>query len=108
MNINLLSEGALDDLSEVVNAKYDGVIDYLVEKHPDLNNDDINLIGLLCCGFSATEMSVFYNHGNGKSIYSRKRRLALKLGLDVSLDEYVAESLHYCHMQKESYMAENQ
>ncbi|MFA7048678.1 MAG: hypothetical protein WC195_04395 [Bacteroidales bacterium] len=108
MNINRLSEGALDDLSEVVNAKYDGVIDYLTEKHPDLNNDDINLIGLLCCGFSATEMSVFYNHGNGKSIYSRKRRLALKLGLDVSLDEYVAESLQYCHMQKESYMAENQ
>ncbi|MDD3972828.1 MAG: hypothetical protein PHC31_13080, partial [Clostridia bacterium] len=108
MNINRLSEGALDDLSEVVNAKYDGVIDYLMEKHPDLNNDDINLIGLLCCGFSATEMSVFYNHGNGKSIYSRKRRLALKLGLDVSLDEYVAESLHYCHMQKESYITENQ
>jgi tetratricopeptide (TPR) repeat protein len=108
MNINRLSEGALDDLSEVVNAKYDGVIDYLIEKHSDLNNDDINLIGLLCCGFSATEMSVFYNHGNGKSIYSRKRRLALKLGLDESLDEYVAECLHYCHMQKEAYMAENQ
>jgi tetratricopeptide (TPR) repeat protein len=108
MNINRLSEGALDDLSEVVNAKYDGVIDHLKDKHPDLNNDDINLICLLCCGFSATEMSVFYNHGNGKSIYSRKRRLALKLGLDESLDEYVAECLHYCHMQKEAYMAENQ
>jgi len=108
MNINRLSEGALDDLSEVVNAKYDGVIDHLTEKHPDLNSDDINLIGLLCCGFSATEMSVFYNHGNGKSIYSRKRRLALKLGLDESLDEYVAECLQYCHMQNNAYMAENQ
>jgi tetratricopeptide (TPR) repeat protein len=108
MNINRLSEGALDDLSEVVNAKYDGVIDHLKEKHADLNSDDINLICLLCCGFSATEMSVFYNHGNGKSIYSRKRRLALKIGLDKSLDEYVAESLHYCHNQKELYLVENQ
>ena len=107
MNINRLSEGALDDLSEVVNAKYDGVIDYLKDKHQDLNNDDINLICLLCCGFSATEMSVFYNHGNGKSIYSRKRRLALKMGLEISLDEYVVESLRYCQTQKELYLAEN-
>jgi len=107
LNINRLSEGALDDLSEVVNAKYDGVIDYLQEKHTDLNTDDINLICLLCCGFSATEMSVFYNHSNGKSIYSRKRRLAIKMGLDISLDEYVALSLHYCNTQKEHYLAEN-
>ena len=107
LNINRLSEGALDDLSEVVNAKYDGVIDYLQEKHTNLNTDDINLICLLCCGFSATEMSVFYNHSNGKSIYSRKRRLAIKMGLDISLDEYVALSLHYCNTQKEHYLAEN-
>jgi len=107
LNINRLSEGALDDLSEVVNAKYDGVIDYLQEKHRDLSTDDINLICLLCCGFSATEMSVFYNHSNGKSIYSRKRRLALKMGLDISLDEYVALSLHYCNTRKEHYLAEN-
>ncbi|MDD2290126.1 MAG: hypothetical protein PHT35_06600 [Bacteroidales bacterium] len=107
LNINRLSEGALDDLSEVVNAKYDGVIDYLQEKHTDLSTDDINLICLLCCGFSATEMSVFYNHSNGKSIYSRKRRLALKMGLDISLDEYVALSLHYCNTRKEHYLAEN-
>ena len=107
LNINRLSEGALDDLSDVVNAKYDGVIDYLQEKHTDLNTDDINLICLLCCGFSATEMSVFYNHSNGKSIYSRKRRLALKIGLDISLDEYVAMSLHYCNTQKEHYLAES-
>ena len=99
MNINRLSEGALDDLSEVVNAKYNGVVDYLVKKHPDMSEDDVDLVCLLCCGFSATEMSVFYNHSNGKSIYSRKRRLAIKLGLDMSLDEYVTESLHHCQIQ---------
>ncbi len=99
MNINRLSEGALDDLSEVVNAKYNGVVDYLVKKHPDMSEDDVDLVCLLCCGFSATEMSVFYNHSNGKSIYSRKRRLAIKLGLDMSLDEYVTESLHHCQTQ---------
>ncbi|NLA15202.1 MAG: hypothetical protein GX877_01530 [Bacteroidales bacterium] len=101
MNINRLSEGALDDLSDVVNAKYNGVVDYMIDKHPDLTDDDVNLVCLLCCGFSATEMSVFYNHSNGKSIYSRKRRLAHKLNLDTTLDEYVANSLHLCQIQSE-------
>ena len=108
MNINRLSDGALDDLCEVVNAKYDGVIDYFQSQHADLNTDDINLLCLICCGFSATEMSVFYNHNNGKSIYSRKRRLAMKMNIDNSLDEYVIQSLELCHNQKKSYFSENQ
>jgi hypothetical protein len=84
---------------EVLMEIEDGVVDYLVKKHPDMSEDDVDLVCLLCCGFSATEMSVFYNHSNGKSIYSRKRRLAIKLGLDMSLDEYVTESLHHCQTQ---------
>ena len=108
MNINRLSDGALDDLCEVVNAKYDGVIDYFQSQYADLNTDDINLLCLICCGFSATEMSVFYNHNNGKSIYSRKRRLAMKMNIDNSLDEYVIQSLELCHNQKKSYFSENQ
>jgi hypothetical protein len=108
MNINRLSDGALDDLCEVVNAKYDGVIDYFLSQHADLNTDDINLLCLICCGFSATEMSVFYNHNNGKSIYSRKRRLAMKMNIENSLDEYVIQSLELCHNQKKSYFSENQ
>lgn len=108
MNINRLSDGALDDLCEVVNAKYDGVIDYFLSQHADLNTDDINLLCLICCGFSATEMSVFYNHNNGKSIYSRKRRLAMKMNIENSLDEYVIQSLELCHNQKKNYFSENQ
>jgi len=94
MKINKLDEGALNDLTEIVNAKYNGAIDQIKNEYPDLSSDDINLLSLICCGFSATEMAVFFNYSNQKSIYGRKRRLSSRMNLDISLEEYVSTIIH--------------
>ncbi|MBP1631305.1 MAG: TPR-repeat-containing protein [Bacteroidetes bacterium] len=94
MKINKLDEGALNDLPEIVNAKYNGAVDQIKKEYPNLASEDINLLSLICCGFSATEMAVFFNYTNQKSIYGRKRRLSSKMNLDISLDEYISKIIH--------------
>lgn len=89
MNVNQLERGVLSDLTTVVNAKYYGVVDYLSVHHPDLKDDDMILLCLICCKFSALEMTVFYNYTNDKTIYSRRSRLARKMGLESSIEAYL-------------------
>lgn len=89
MNMNQLERGVLSDLIAVVNAKYYGIVDYLRAHHPNLKDDDMTLLCLICCKFSALEMTVFYNYTNDKTIYSSRSRLARKMGLEVSIEAYL-------------------
>lgn len=94
MRIDKLDEGALIDFVEIVNVKYNGVIDNLKNDYPFLSPSEINLIAMVCCGFSSIEMTVFFNYSNEKSIYGRKNRLAVKMKLKSSLDEFVRNYLY--------------
>lgn len=89
LKTNNLADGALNDLREIVNAKYFGLTDHLITKHPQLNDKDIHLICLVCCNFSAIEMSMFFNYSNPKTIYSSKSRLCEKLNITTTLEVYL-------------------
>ncbi len=85
-----LDEGVLNDLVDIVNVQHNRIIDHLAKKHPELNSDDLKLIALICCNFSAIEMTVFFNYTNEKSIYGRKKRLTQKMKIESNIDDYIS------------------
>lgn len=99
LNTANLDAGALKDLKEIVNAKNFGLIDHLIEKHTNLIDKDINLICLVCCRFSAIEMSVFFNYSNQKTIYSSKSRLCEKLNISTSLEDYLDSEIEHLRIR---------
>lgn len=56
-----------------------------------MNTDEINLIAMIYCEFSAIEMTVFFNYSNEKSIYGRKKKLAKKMNLTNDLNQFIKE-----------------
>jgi hypothetical protein len=91
MNMDNLDQGALADLEEIVNLKYNGLIDRMIEKHPKLNKKEISFIALISCGFSFVEITVFFNFQNDRSIYNYMKRLKIKLGIKTDLVQYINE-----------------
>lgn len=89
MNMDNLDQGALADLEEIVNLRYNGLIDRMIEKHPKLNKKEINFIALISCGFSFVEITVFFNFQNDRSIYNYMKRLKIKLGIKTDLVQYI-------------------
>lgn len=91
MNMDNLDQGALADLEEIVNLKYNGLIDRMIEKYPTLNKKEISFIALISCGFSFLEITVFFSFQNDRSIYNFSKRLKIKLGIKTDLVQYINE-----------------
>ena len=90
-----------DYLTEVTNNQYFGVVDYLNENYPDLNENDINLCCLICLGFNNNEISLLYNHTNYNSVFTVRYKLRKKLGLSpraCTLETFLKEIL--CRLEK--------
>ncbi len=90
-------DDAFYDLLELVNAKYNGILDYIRREHPALDDDDLCLFGLICYGLSPAEICMLYNYTNIDTIYNKRSVLRRKLGLDssVKIERYIS-SLAEC------------
>lgn len=85
-------ESTFDDLQEVVNLKYNGIVDYLRETYPDLNNDDINLCCMISFGFSTNEICMLYGLGSINTIYNKRYKLRKKFNLgssDINVETHI-------------------
>lgn len=84
------------DMYEIVNNRFYGVIEYLKEKYPDLNNEDLNLCCLICFGFSNNQISLLFGHTNPDSIFTKRHKLRKKLGIWASkttLESFIGDIL---------------
>ena len=79
----------LENLDKEVDYNYDGVITRLKNRHPEINQDDIIFCSLIISGFSPRELSILYNYKNEQSLYVKSYRTAQKLGIDISLADYL-------------------
>ena len=76
-----------------INDQYDNFIDELKNTYPNLNNDDIKIITLICCGYSPLDISIYMGYANNTYIYRKKKNIASKMDLSISLDDFIAEKL---------------
>lgn len=64
------------------------------QQYPQLNDKDLLLIALTCLDFSYIQMAIILGYTNHTSIAPVKKRLADKMGIDCSLNEYTASFGH--------------
>jgi hypothetical protein len=79
------------DLRHYVNLCHNNVLTEIHGRFPSLNDDEMNLICLLCCDFSYIEITICMGYTNAHYVNNKKARIARKMGLSVSLKEYLDE-----------------
>lgn len=77
------------DLRFFIDNNYNNVITRLEQLHPSLSEDELYLIGLMCCGFSYTEIAICMGYSNVCSANTKRARITRKLGLEEPLKDYI-------------------
>lgn len=77
------------DLRFFVDNNYNNIITRLEQLHPSLSEDELYLIGLMCCGFSYTEIAICMGYSNVCSANTKRARITRKLGLAEPLKDYI-------------------
>ena len=78
-------------LYHYVDLNFNQIITKTKTNYPNLTNDDIYIIALLCCGFSYLEITFCMGYANKSYINVKKRRIAQAMNLNCTLDQYVGK-----------------
>ena len=76
-------------LYDYLNLKYNNIINNIKKEYPQLPPKDLNVIGLLCCGFNDAEIAVCKGYKNDKTVKTRRSKIKERMNLDCSLVEYL-------------------
>jgi hypothetical protein len=76
-------------LYHYIDAEYNGIISKTRNAYPQLNEKDLLLIALTTTGFSYVQIAIIMGYTNATSIGTIKQRLAQKMHLDGSLNDYI-------------------
>ena len=85
-----LPDGFWGNLRYFVDAQYNNVITRLQRQHPSLTDDELYIIGLLCCGFTYADITVCMGYTNINYVNTKKSRIAKKMGLNEPLSQFLA------------------
>ena len=76
-------------LYHYIDAEYNNLISKTRDNYPQLNDKDLMLIALTSIGFSYIQIAIIMGYTNATSIGTIKQRLAQKMHLDGSLNDYI-------------------
>jgi hypothetical protein len=72
-----------------VDGEYNGIMSFIEQKYPDLNEDDLKLLCLLCANLSPQIIKICMNYTNAKTVSNyRKKIIQNKMKLSMSFDEF--------------------
>ena len=77
------------ELYSYIDNEYNQIITDTINKYSQLNDRDILLLALTCLDFSCAQIAIITGYSNATSISGNRQRLAKKMGLDHSLQEYI-------------------
>lgn len=77
------------DLRFFIDNNYNNIITRLEQLHPSLSDDELYIIGLMCCGFSYTEIAICMGYSNVCSANTKRARITRKLRLEEPLKDYI-------------------
>lgn len=78
------------DFQYFVNSKYGNILSRLKERCPDLSDDELHIVGLMCCGYSYIEIAICMGYTNPNYVSTKKLRISKKLGISEPLKEFIA------------------
>ena len=76
-------------LYHYIDAAYNNLISKTQDTYPQLNDKDLMLIALVCLGFSYIQIAIIMGYSNATSVSTIKQRLAKKMHLQGSLNDYI-------------------
>ena len=76
-------------LYDYIDVEYNNIMTITRKKYPHLNDKDMLLLALSCLGFSYVQIAIIMGYSNHTSIGTLKYRLAEKMNLDGSLNDYI-------------------
>ena len=74
---------------DYIDLEYNGIMTRTREQYPQLNERELLLLALTCMGYSYIQTAIIMGYSNATSVSVIKQRLAKKMGLDCSLNEYI-------------------
>ncbi len=78
-------------LYDYLNLKHSNIIKRIEKKYPRLSPTEINVIGLICCGFNDAEIAVCKGYRNARTVTSKRNKIKEKMNLDVLLADYLKQ-----------------
>lgn len=78
------------DFQYFVNSKYGNILSRLKKWCPDLSDDELHIVGLMCCGYSYIEIAICMGYTNPNYVSTKKLRISKKLGISEPLKEFIA------------------
>ena len=79
-------------LYKYIDIEYNNILSNTQKNYPQLDDNDLLLIALNCLGFSYIQTAMIMGYSNATSIGTIKNRLAKKMGLDCSLNDYIVKN----------------
>lgn len=76
-------------LYDYIDMEHNNIMTRTREKYPDLDDRDLLLLALTCMRFSYIQTAIIMGYSNATSVSVLKQRLAKKMDLDYSLNEYI-------------------
>lgn len=80
-------------LYDYLNLKYNNIIKRIEKKYPRLSPTEMNVIGLICCGFNDAEIAVCKGYRNARTVTSKRNKIKEKMNLDVLLADYLKQMM---------------
>jgi hypothetical protein len=76
-------------LYDYIDMEHNNIMTRTREQYPQLNDKDLMLLALTCMGYSYIQTAIIMGYSNATSVSVLKQRLAKKMGLDCTLNEYI-------------------
>ena len=76
-------------LYDYIDLEHNNIMTLTRQRYPQLNDRDLLLLALTCMGFSYIQTAIIMGYSNATSVSVIKQRLAKKMGLDCSLNDYI-------------------
>ena len=83
------NKGVWTRLYQYIDKENNGIMSYTKDHYPQLGDKDLLMIALTCMGYSCAQIAIVLDYSNATSISTIRTRIATKMGLDCSLDEYI-------------------
>lgn len=96
-----ISTTLFSGLEELLDETKNSIISFIKNRYPNLNYEDIIFCCLIISGFTSQELSVLYNYKSETGVYTKSYRLAQKMGLETSLNNYLEQTVQSLIKQKQ-------
>ena len=79
-------------LYDYIDLEHNNIMTRTREQYPQLNDKDLLLLALTCMGYSYIQTAIIMGYSNATSVSVLKQRLAKKMGLECTLNEYIEQN----------------